>query len=259
MASIRLIHWKEAEAREWADILEALGYAVKWEPFTRETLLQLRESPPEAIVIDLSRIPSHGRDVALALRQQKATRGVPLVFVGGAKAKVEEIKGLMPDVVYTDWELVKTDLAQAIANPPLEPGVPGSVFAAYTGRPLAAKLGIKEGSLVVLLNAPEDFAQTLGDLPPGVQLRRDNRGRRDLTVWFTRSRQELHRGISKMVTAAGKGGLWIAWPKKASGEVTDLSHGVVQRAGLDAGLMDYKICAIDATWSGLRFTRRKEK
>ncbi|MCH8023922.1 MAG: hypothetical protein IIB43_04350 [Candidatus Marinimicrobia bacterium] len=258
MAHIRLIHWKEAEARERTALLEALGYNVKWEPFTRETLLKLRKSPPEAVVIDLSRVPSHGRDVALALRQQKATRRVPLVLVGGAKAKVDGVRGLLPDAIYTDWELIEAALSQAIANPPQEPVVPGSVFAAYSGKPLVVKLGIKEGFKVVLLNAPEDFAQTLGDLPPGAALRRTNRGRRDLTVWFTRSEKELLGGIGKLATAVGRGGLWIAWPKKASGVVTDLSHGVVQRAGLDAGLMDYKICAFDATWSGLRFTRRRE-
>ena len=179
-------------------------------------------------------------------------------MVEGPKAKLAKIKELLPDAVYTGWELIETALAQAIANPPLKPVVPGSVFAAYSGKPLAVKLGIKEGFKVVLLNAPEDFAQTLGDLPKGVQLNWTNRGQRDLTVWFTRSRQELHRGINKIAMAAGRGGLWIAWPKKASGVATDLSHGVVQRAGLDAGLMDYKICAIDATWSGLRFTRRRE-
>lgn len=112
---------------------------------------------------------------------------------------------------------------------------------------------------MVLLNAPEDFAQTLGDLPPGAALRRTNQGRRDLTVWFTRSEKELLGGIDKLALTAVKGGLWIAWPKEASGVVSDLSHGVVQRAGLGAGWVDYKICAIDATWSGLRFARRKEK
>jgi hypothetical protein len=62
-----------------------------------------------------------------------------------------------------------------------------------------------------------------------------------------------------MVKAARAGGLWIAWPKKASGVATDLTEDVVRRDGLAAGLVDHKVCAIDATWSGLRFALRKEK
>jgi hypothetical protein len=78
-------------------------------------------------------------------------------------------------------------------------------------------------------------------------------------IWFTTSRRDLDRRVKSMSVLSGKDGLWIAWPKRASGLAADLSENEVRRAGLAAGLVDYKVCAIDATWSGLKFARRKER
>ena len=97
----------------------------------------------------------------------------------------------------------------------------------------------------------------MGPLPPGAALRRQATGRRDLTIWFIRSRQDLERRIKAMAEQAGQGGLWIVWPKKTSGIASDLSQVVVRKVGLATGLVDYKISAIDATWAGLRFRQRK--
>jgi len=129
--------------------------------------------------------------------------------------------------------------------------------AGYSGTPLPKKLGIKDRSTVALANAPADFAATLGSLPAGATLHANPRGRRDLTVWFVRSLKELRAAIPRMVTASKQGGVWIAWPKKASGIATDVSETEVRALGLAAGLVDHKICAINATWSGLRFALRK--
>ena len=132
-------------------------------------------------------------------------------------------------------------------------------MAGYSGTPLPKKLGIKAGSVVALINAPERFEETLGELPEGVLLHRQSASDSNVTLWFTRSQAELEGGIEAMTTFADKGGLWILWPKKASGVVSDLSQTVVRRTGLNAGLVDFKVCAVDKTWSGLRFSRRKEK
>jgi hypothetical protein len=110
--------------------------------------------------------------------------------------------------------------------------------------------------VVALDGAPEDFGETLGALPAGVALIRDPARERDLTLWFVRSRSELEDGIRDMVPFGRKGGLWIIWPKKASGVASDVSQTVVREVGLAAGLVDYKVCSVDATWSGLRFTLR---
>ena len=133
----------------------------------------------------------------------------------------------------------------------------GSGPAGYSGTPLPKKLGIKEGSCVALGNAPVSFADTLGALPPGAVLQDAGRGPRDLTVWFVRSLRELRAALPKLVSAARHGGVWIAWPKRASGIATDISETEVRNLGLAAGLVDHKICAIDHTWSGLRFALRK--
>jgi len=259
MLRIRLIHWNAAEAEKRAAKLRSFGYDVDFEPFTPAALNLLRQEPPTAVVIDLTRLPSQGGDVGVALRKFKATRHVPLVFVEGDPEKVARIKHLLPDAAYTSWSRIRSSMHRAIAEPPAEPVVPRSTMEGYAGAPLAKKLGIKPGSIVVLIGAPSDFEGALGALPEGVTLRRQNRGRRDLTIWFTRSRKDLHGRIEPIAAVAGENGLWIAWPKKTSALASDLSQAIVREVGLAAGWVDYKVCAIDETWSGLKFTRRRAK
>jgi hypothetical protein len=112
---------------------------------------------------------------------------------------------------------------------------------------------------VALVGAPPDFERTLGALPAGARLRRGGRGPWDLAVWFVRSARELERRLGASAPPAPATGLWIAWPKRASGVATDLGEDEVRRAGLAAGLVDYKVCAIDATWSGLKFAPRRPR
>ena len=258
MHRIRLIHWNADEAEERAGWLQTWGYEVEAEPFSRAALQAMRRDPPDAVVIDLGRIPSQGRDVAVGLRTYKGTRHVPLVFVEGQPDKVAGVQELLPDAVYATWDVARKALAQAIAQPPAEPVVPASTMAGYSGAPLPKKLGIREGSKVALAGAPHGFEATVGELPSGATTQRGLDGQPDVTLWFTRSRQELEEGIDGMIPHAAGGGLWILWPKKASGMKSDLTQTVVRRAGLDAGLVDFKVASIDATWSGLRFTHRRQ-
>jgi hypothetical protein len=131
------------------------------------------------------------------------------------------------------------------------------VAAGYSGTPLPRKLGIKAGSRVGLVRAPPGFAQLLGELPPEVVVRRRLAGRFDVIVAFCARRAELERRLPAWRAALDlAGGLWVAWPKRSSGLATDLGDGVVRELGLAAGLVDNKVCAIDATWSGLRFVYR---
>jgi hypothetical protein len=129
--------------------------------------------------------------------------------------------------------------------------------AGYSGTPLPRKLGIKPETRLALCNAPADFDQTLGELPPGVVVRRRLQGSFDVIVAFCGRRAQLERGLRRWREALDQaGGLWIAWPKRASGIDTDLGEGAVREQGLAAGLVDNKVCAIDARWSGLRFVYR---
>jgi CheY-like chemotaxis protein len=260
MPRVRLIHWNAAEAEERIAGLRAAGYDVEHEAkISPEGFRSWRTNPPAAFVIDLTRMPSHGREVALTLRITKSTRNIPLVFVEGEPEKVERIKTHLPDAVYTTWGRIRGSLKKAISKPPSDPVVPESNLAGYSGTPLPGKLGIKPRSTVALIGAPKDFERTLGELPEGVKLKKQARGGYDLIIWFVRLRAELHDRIVQMGELAGDGGLWIAWPKQASGVASDLTQNVVRETGLASGLVDYKVCAIDATWSGLKFTRRKPK
>lgn len=132
-------------------------------------------------------------------------------------------------------------------------------MAGYSGTPLPQKLGIKAGHRVALIGAPRGFADVLGALPEGVLLA-DSwplRGSADVILFFTDRRVDLSKRfatIAKRLTPAG--GVWVAWPKKASGVATDVTETEVRAIGLAAELVDNKVCAIDETWSGLRFVVR---
>jgi hypothetical protein len=130
-------------------------------------------------------------------------------------------------------------------------------MAGYSSTPLAKKLGIKEGSRIALVNAPKYFQPELGELPDRVEFVKRPTKSLDIVLFFVVSERALARDFAKLAEKlATNGMIWIAWPKKSSGVTTDLSFECVQRIGLDAGLVDVKICAVDETWSGLKFVYR---
>jgi hypothetical protein len=133
--------------------------------------------------------------------------------------------------------------------------------AGYSGTPLPKQLGLREGRRVALLGAPDGFDETLGLLPAGVAITTSVSAKApvDVALLFVRSRAELERAFSKVTTGlAAEGALWVAWPKKTSGVATDLSEDALREVCLPTGYVDNKVCAIDATWSGLRFVLRLE-
>jgi len=129
-------------------------------------------------------------------------------------------------------------------------------MAGYSGTPLVQKLGIKPGMRVVLAGAPPGFRRELVDLPAGVSIGSRAAGSPDLIIWFVTSERDLLKRVHRMGEMM-RSGLWIAWPKKASGLLTDLTENVVRDAALPHGLVDYKVCAITEIWSGLKFARRQ--
>lgn len=127
----------------------------------------------------------------------------------------------------------------------------------YSGTPLVKKLGFKEGFRAAFPGEPPGFRSVLGTLPAGAVVSRELKKPLDLILFFAKRKSELQKSFPKFVRKLSpKGMLWIAWPKKSSGVTTDLSFDVVQKAGLGAGMVDTKICAVDETWSGLRFVIR---
>ena len=126
--------------------------------------------------------------------------------------------------------------------------------AGYSGTPLPKKLGIKEGTRVALLGAPASF--TLDALPEGALVRRGVRSKADLSLWFVRSKAELLRGVRAMKPRSAASGLWIVWAKKTSPLFAEVTENDVRNAALAAGMGDFKVCAVDEDWSGLRFNLR---
>jgi hypothetical protein len=130
-------------------------------------------------------------------------------------------------------------------------------MAGYSGTPLPKKIGINEKSRLALVNPPDGFEKYLGTLPAGAEIVKRLIKPLDIVLLFVTSERVLARDFAKLSDKlATNGMIWVAWPKKSSGVATDLSFERVQRIGLDAGLVDVKISAIDDTWSGLKFVFR---
>jgi hypothetical protein len=127
--------------------------------------------------------------------------------------------------------------------------------AGYSGTPLVRKLGIKPEARTQFFDPPDDFGETLGSLPEG--LKHVSRGALDIAIIFVRRRIDLEKRFPLVRDRLEPNGmLWVGWPKKSAGTTTDLTENVVREVGLNAGLVDVKVCAIDDTWSGLKFVRR---
>lgn len=255
MARVTLIHWNAEEAAARLKELRAAGHeAIHWAPSSGNDLKSI--DPTDLIIIDLTRIPSRGRDVGSALRRNKATRQIPLLFLNGEQEKVERVRSVLPDASYGNWAQLRNSVKQALKPVPAKPAVPDAM-AGYSGTPLAKKLIIRENDVVALLDAPDDLEEKLAPLPANVHFVTRLSSQADVILLFCRSRHDLESQFHSASNAlAKKGRLWLAWPKKSSGIQSDLTEPFVREYGLAQAFVDYKICAIDATWSGLCFARR---
>jgi CheY-like chemotaxis protein len=251
-----LVHFAETEGLERQKQLEALGFEVAYD-FGDSLFVsrQIKADPPDGVVIDLSRLPSGGREVAHSIRATKATRQVPIVFVNGEPEKVEKTRQFIPDATFTTWTRIKTALLRAIATPVKHPVVPDHN---NWGKPTVAKLGVKPGFKVALLGSPKGFADTLQPLPASVKLTARPEPDVDIYICFAKTGAELQAHLLALRGADRQKTLWLAWPKKASGVKTELDGNVVRETGLRAGWVDFKVCALDDTWSGLAFKKRKK-
>lgn len=258
MSRIVLIHRDPEAATERAELLRRAGHRVEVPPDqSGPGLRAVRDDPPDVFLVDLDRRPSHGREVAQWLRQSPKTRRVPIVFAGGEEDKIARVRSVLPDAVFTGWRAVRGAVRDAVRRPPSDPVVP-SLSGFYGATPLPRKLGLRPGRTLALLGAPRGFEALLHPLSEGVRVKRHARGGGDLVLLFVRSAADLRKRLPGAKRAlAPKGSLWILWPKKSSGVATDLTQSAVRSAGLGSGLVDYKIAAIDATWSGLRFAVRE--
>jgi hypothetical protein len=256
---VRLICWNEHLARERHAWLEAAGFKVESSrPPSGAIIGHIRDLAPDVVLIDLDRAPSHGFAIATILRQSKSARLVPLVFAGGLPAKVAAIRTSIPDAVFTSWDKLPAALKKAAANPPLVPVRPAPYMQKYAGSPLLKKLDIKPNLTVALVAAPDGFEDLLGELPDGITLQTRMTRDTGLAIWFIRSMRDLDVTADYLGARLQKGlSAWIVYPKQTGRFKVDFNMNHIRATMLEAGLVDYKICAVDADWTALKFTRKK--
>jgi hypothetical protein len=247
VARVLVIHRDPPEATERAARLRALGLdATPYLSLGSRGFRGIQQDPPHVILIDLTRLPSYGKAMGVLIRQHKLLRSIPLVFVEGDPEKAAQVRAILPDAVYTPWAKVSAAIQRAIRQAPQElvpPRVPS--------RPLLAKLGIGENSRVALIHPPDDFEL------PGVPIQKQRSGA-DVVLMFFRKSAALGRELPELAGMTGKGRrLWILWPKKASGVESDLTLVRIREMASAYGLVDYKVCAVDATWSGTTLGKRR--
>ncbi len=260
MARIRVVHWKATEAGPLLETLRSAGHRVEYDAkLIPSSLRAWRASPPDAFVIDLSRSPARGREIAIALRGSKATRQTPIVFVDGLAEKVDAIRKWLPDAVYTSRARIKSALRQALAHPPTMPIVPAQMMDRFGGRTAAQKLGIREGATVALIDPPGDYAKVIGQVPPGATFQESGDEACSVTLWFVHDPASYLDALPRMRNVAGRTKLWVLWRKRAAGKESAVTQNFLRQSAIAIGLVDYKICSVNETWSGLAFARKMSK
>src|SRR5579871_1687389 len=164
MPRVRIFHWKAAEAGPLLKALRQAGYEIDYDE-SPASYRAARLNPPDIFVIDMTRLPAAGREVAIAMRGLKKTRMIPVVFVDGEPEKVEATRRLLPDATYTTRAKVRSAVKAALAKIPDHPIVPVPMMQRYAGRSVAQKLGIRKNARVAVIDPPPNYLAALGALP----------------------------------------------------------------------------------------------
>jgi CheY-like chemotaxis protein len=255
VARVLVIHRKPAIAAErasrlCAEGLEASGYPVLGPRAFRE----IRAHPPDAIVIDLTELPSYGRTMGVLLREQKGTRNIPLVFLKGDPEKAARVREVIPDAFFAPWPNAAPAILRAIERAPDEGAAPNPA-----GTSLLQKLRIGEGSVLAILEAPANIAEILGPLPKNVRIEK-KLGDVELILIFVKSAAALARALPKLAAHMTRGRtLWVCWPKRTSSMPCDLTLTVIRAMVAAYDMVDSRLCAVDATWSGTAITLRRQR
>jgi len=245
---VLVIHREPAEAAALAGRLRDRGIdAHPYLSLGTRGFREVRGNPPEAILIDLTRLPSYGKAMGVMLRENKSLGSIPLVFVTGDPAKTGIVKRVLPDATYAQWCDVHAAIERAIARPRAvkAPRMPQ--------RSVAQKLGIGAGTTLALCNPPPGY--TL-ELPEGVSSgKADEAG---VVMFWARTEAALDRELPRLAKIMTKGRrVWLLWPKRTSGVETNLTMPRVRELANGYGLTDYKVCAVDQTWSAMAVGPRR--
>ena len=256
---VRLVCWDEDLARQRLESLAGCGVEIDGSPFKVSGLIgHFKRLAPAAVLIDLDRKPSYGSAVAGMLRQSPSTRHLPIVFAGGAPDKLPRIRQELPDAVFVEWKDAGKALKKAAARPLLNPVTPAPYMERFKASSLAAKLGLKPDLKLAVIAPPEGFEELVGDWPEGAEIQPKFTAKTELAIWFVRSAREMVAVADHLGVHLRKGvSAWICYPKQAGRYKVDFNSFDLRAACLEVGLVDYKICSVDADWSGMKFTRKK--
>lgn len=258
---VRLVCWNDELAQQHAREITKLGYRVEAGSLRGSSafISHFRDLKPAAVVIDLDRLPSHGREIGVVLRSSKTTRHIPLVYVGGEEEKVARIRNELPDAAFTSWQKLSAALKHAIASPPIAPVRPTPHMERWGAASLPQKLGIAANMQVALIGGAEDgLVEIIGELPENASICPRIGAHTRLVLYAAHSLRELDAAINHAQTYLPEGAsFWIIHPKSAAKQHTDFNQNDVRSLALASGFVDYKVCSVDAQWSGLKFARKK--
>jgi hypothetical protein len=243
MPRVILFHWNREEGAARVRQLSQAGFEA--ELHTEGGGLSLRAMAGAlAAVIDLTRLPSHGRAVAAWLRGSKSTRQIPIIFVDGEPEKITRVKQDVPDAAFVASKQLLAALKKAKA--PADPVIPRQMM--HSTRSTAQKLGIRENARVLLIDPPSNYLKVLGTLPAGVEFLEEAGAKAEVTLWFVLEPESFERALPARRKLAAQSKLWIVWKK---GNPKGLNGNRVREAAMAMGLVDYKICSLDGVWSGI--------
>ena len=273
MRTVKLLSWHEDFASK-AKALTGKGSIVDASPLERTSraVSVMAHMNPAAIVLDMDRLPSNCRAVALMLRSSRSARHIPILCAGvlppdgdeGLPAKYSRLKSELPDIPYAAWPNAAKVLASLLDRPATKPPVVPPLREYTTS--LAQKLGIVSASAkakdqprsVAIVAAPDGFIDSLGELPQTLNVVPKIGQRISLAICFIRSLGELAATLEILTYKLPEGAsAWIAYPKRGRGRAGEFNENHIRNIGLAAGFVDYKICSIDDAWSGIKFARRK--
>jgi hypothetical protein len=255
---LTVIHWRPEEAADAMERLRSLGFDTQCMRPEGGNLAAVRNTAPDAFVIDLTRLPSHGTAVGAELRKSRAVRHIPIVFAGGLPEKVQRARSVLPEALFCTWDNIEAALLEAATSPPAPAPKPGGYMTAYAGTPVAKKLGIMPGSVLTVTGAPDEYPECL-NIPDSVTVHRHAGHPSDrVLVFVDRAAQLDMRFAAAERSVSDRGNIWIIWPKQASGMATDVNQHIVRATGLERGWVDYKVCSVDKVWSGFCFGRKRK-
>jgi hypothetical protein len=257
MKTIKLLSWHD-DIRMKAASLKRPDVRIDAAPLisTSGVVGELAHLNPAALVFDLDKLPSKSREIALVLRFSKSARHIPFLFAGGLPEKMECIRSENPDAAYATWPEAPKALAALLKHPPPTPAIAPPRDLSTT--PLLKKLGVGEDMQVALIAAPDGFEELLGDIPESTTFLTRITAKTNLALCFIRSIEDLAATLGLLTLRLPKqASVWIVHPKRTPRHRVDFNQNDVREAALATGLVDYKVCSIDADWSALKFAHRR--